>query len=194
MARFANRWLASVLLMLTLLTALTGCNPKNMGNSPLESNGLNSTSAPKTVSVIPGWDIFPQLTTGSVKYQQPGNSGLFKITYSLTGAEPNQTYVVGFDIFNLPEPGVAAFGVARYTRGNYTREGVNATVDVFGITASPFTTDGAGNGTVSVTLDVQTLPAGAYPLQFWWSRLGEYPIFYQTGQKYGIGFETITIP
>lgn len=150
-----------------------------------------SPSVPVDLPVTPGWDVFPPLTSGSVTYQTPGSSDKLKLTFELRGAEPNQVYTVGIDVFNLPDPGVTMFTVPRYVRGTFLREGVLAIVDVFPI--ATFTTDADGNGSLTLKeLSLEATPPGEYNVQFWWSRQGPFGVFYRTGIRHGEGFAIIT--
>jgi hypothetical protein len=149
---------------------------------------------PQDAPVKPGWDVFPQTGSGKVTYHKPGNSDNLLLDFELKGAEPNQTYALGFDIFDLPEPGVPSFGVPRFRRGRFTREGVAATIDIFSLEAT-ITTDANGNGKTKVRpplkLDPTAVPAGTYNIQFWFSRNGRFPVYYRTGDKFGQGFAAI---
>jgi hypothetical protein len=124
---------------------------------------------------------------------QPGNSDRFLMTFELEGAEPDQTYTVGFDVFGLPDPGLTSFGVPRFVRITQTREGVTATTDVYPVTT--FSTDANGDGKASVSppLDLEGVPPGDYDLQFWWSRGGQFPVYYRTGGTFGVGFGVLSL-
>jgi hypothetical protein len=126
-----------------------------------------------------------------VVYQLSGTT--LNLTYQLIGAQPSQNYVLGFDIFNLPSPGIASFGLPRVSRGTYTREGVTAVVDIFPDYSETFSTDAQGNGSASFALDLSGVASGAYNLQFYWANNG-LQTFYRTGTTFGSGFGTITIP
>jgi hypothetical protein len=153
-------------------------------------------SAQQHVSVTPGWDVFGKLSRGEVIYNVTGNRGgrgrKLQITYMLKGAEPNQPYDVAFGIFNLPGDGMKSFGVPRFQRGTFTREGVTATLDAFIV--GKFVTNPAGNGETHVTLDLAGVPPGSYDVQFTWTRRRDTHAFYRTGTKYGQGFATIVVP
>jgi hypothetical protein len=137
----------------------------------------------------PGWDHFPRLSQGYVDLRVPLR---LQPTYVLKGAEPNQTYTVGYDIFNLPDPGLTEFGVPREGRAPASREGREAMLDVFPV--GKFVTDGNGDGTASFDLDLSRTPSGTYNLQFWWSRDGRYPVYYRTGAQFSDGLVSIIVP
>lgn len=148
------------------------------------------------VSATPGWDVFGKLSKGRVIYTVTGNprarKSKLQITYILNGAEPNQSYDVAFGVFNLPGDGLTSFGVPRFQRGTYTREGVTATHDAFIV--GRFTTNRAGNGETHVDLDLTGVPAGSYDVQFTWTRRTDTHAFYRTGTKYGQDFARIVVP
>jgi hypothetical protein len=156
--------------------------------STTQVNGKGAVQLP----VSPGWDLFPTLLRGKVIRNSPDRSSKLLLTYILVGAEPSTTYTVGFDIFNLPDPGVASFGVPRFARINQTREGTNATTDVFPV--GTFVTDANGDGDAHFNLDLAGVPSGTYLLQYWWSASCCFPVSYRTGTSFGIGFDTITVP
>jgi hypothetical protein len=149
-------------------------------------------TAPVTLQLVPGWDNFPPITTGSVVYQITGST--MTILFNLAGGTPSQTYDLGFDIFNLPNPGISSFGIPRTFRGTYNRQGVTATVDGFEFASPVFTTDSLGNGTAVATLNLSGVLSGTYNLQFVFASPTGLYSNYQTGTSFGVGFATIVIP
>src|SRR5687767_4677408 len=105
-----TRVLVAALLGLGLLT-----QPPVTAQTPDPGAEVNEAS--------PGWDVQPPLTNGQVIRNTPISQGRLKVLFKLNGAKPNATYKIGFDIFDAPDPGVARFGVPRFTRLRQTREG-----------------------------------------------------------------------
>jgi hypothetical protein len=50
------------------------------------------------VEMTSAWDVFPVLGGGSFSMKRPVVSNDFAVTFQVDGAEPNQTYTVGFDV------------------------------------------------------------------------------------------------
>lgn len=146
---------------------------------------------PSIATVTAGWDHFERLSAGTVKLS---TRMLLHLTYMLQGAEPNQTYTVGFDVFDVPAPGLDHFGVPRLGgQGQYDREDPTVhRVDIFLV--GSFNTNKEGNGVAEFDLDVSGVASGTYDLQLTWSRGGTYPCYYRTGERFGLNFVRITIP
>lgn len=159
---------------------------------------FDSSAFDQTLPVKPGWDLTPKLQKGSVVYSVSGPRGRSKLdlSYILVGAEPNQRFHVTIAVFDANKPdGVKFFGVARFDHANYTREQKNATIDSFIVGA--FRTDANGNGQAHFKLDLSKVPAGAYNVQFGWTKLlqdgGQNQCFYRTGEKFAQGFASIKV-
>lgn len=155
-----------------------------------------SVHAQQTVlSVTPGWDVFDP-GTGYVIYSVTSSrrscQPKLQISYILQGAKPLQKYDVALGIFGLPGDGLTSFGVPRFLRNTFTREGVTALHDSFIV--GSFTVDRFGNGQTYVELDLAGVPAGSYNAQFTWTRRTDTRGFYRTGTKYGQGFGKIVVP
>ena len=145
--------------------------------------------------VKPGWDVFNP-GTGYVIYSVTNSPRTcrpqLQITYILQGAKPLEKYDLAVGIFNLPGNGLTSFGVPRFLRNTFTREGVTAIHDSFIV--GKFTVDRFGNGQAHVVLDLANVPAGSYDVQFTWTRLSDTRGYYRTGSKYGEGFGKIIVP
>ena len=145
--------------------------------------------------VKPGWDVFNP-GTGYVIYSVTNSPRTcrpqLQITYILQGAKPLEKYDLAVGIFNLPGNGLTSFGVPRFLRNSFTREGVTAMHDAFIV--GKFTVDRFGNGQAQVELDLANVPSGSYNAQFTWTRLSDTRGYYRTGSKYGEGFGQIIVP
>lgn len=156
-----------------------------------------ATPAQTVLTVTPGWDLKPPLQKGYVIFSGPGQRGCaptMDVTYILFGAEPNKTYQATIGVFNANQPaGITFFGVKRWGHASYTREDITALLDSFVL--GDFRTDARGNGEAHFKLDLSSVPAGSYNLQFAWTVLstGAHS-YYRTGQKFGQGFAVVKIP
>jgi hypothetical protein len=153
-------------------------------------------AAPTKLSVTPGWDAFGP-GSGSVTYNLvagPRRQRKLQITYELKGAKPLQKYDLALGIFYPPNTtgvGLKFFGVPRFLRETHTREDVTKTID--GFIVGKFNTDRFGNGQTHVDLDLSTVPAGAYDVQFTWTQLSDLRCHYRTGTKFGQDFAKIVL-
>lgn len=142
-----------------------------------------------TESVTAGWDLKQQLSYGkvgvAVAMRRTVSLQIFlHLHYVLVGAEPNQTYTVGFDIFDLPAPGLEHFGVRRVGgQGKYNREGNEHVVDIFLV--GTFSTNEDGFGLADFDLDLSDVPSGTYNLQFGWTKEPVLSCYYRTGGVFG---------
>lgn len=149
-----------------------------------------------SLSVSPGWDQRPRLSSGYVIYGVTSrgrcDAPKLLLTYVLKGAEANKAYKVYVGLFNLPEAGLKSFGVPRYNHGIYTRDGITARND--GFIVGDFQTNKDGDGEAHFELDLTGVPAGTYDAQFAWGTPAIGSILYRTGGKYGVGFGQIKVP
>lgn len=155
----------------------------------LLAHGVFVSAAPTKLSVTPGWDVLDGPGSGSVTYNLvagPRRQRKLQITYTLNGAKPLQKYDLALGIFyppNTPGSGLKFFGVPRFLRETHTREDVTKTID--GFVVGKFNTDRFGNGQTRVELDLSTVPAGTYDVQFTWTQLSDLRCHYRTGTTFG---------
>ncbi len=131
----------------------------------LAPTALAGGSGAAQYPLYPGWDVTTQpLTSGKVILNSPDTTGKLGITFVLSGATPNHTYIVGAHFFNdttngatIPDsngdtadPGY--FGAGWWVDGtvNITRQNYNT--DDIAYDFGYLTTDAYGNGAVHFNL------------------------------------------
>ena len=197
-----RRSIASLTVVVALLTLLA-------------PTALAGGSGAAQYALNPGWDVFGQpLTMGKVILNSPDTTGKLGVTFVLSGATPNHTYIVGAHFFNgtgvtpLPsdvgsytsDPGY--FGAGWWVDGtvNITRQGTSA--DVIAYDFGYLTTDAYGNGSVHFNL-FPTL--GTYAAEFT-VRIGPVcnvhytnpdtagcPVVFQSGTTFGYGLADFSL-
>ena len=167
--------------------------------------GLDATSAlAKNVKLAwtLGWDDFSQpldLVRSFVRYNHPPSTSDLSVTYSLKGAVPKTSHLVGVHLFwASTSQCVTTFG--QFTPsgpcGSVTRQDVTRVVQSFEF--GTLTTNTKGNG--NFTVNVSGIAPGTYELEFH-VRIGAEPpcpvcnVIYQSpGPVFGQGTVSITIP